>query len=190
MTKIERMTKETQIECELTINGNGEAYISTGVPFFDHMLEAFVKHSLVNLRLSCIGDIQVDYHHTVEDVGIVIGQALKQEIYPAVSIERFSSNVVLLDEVAIECVMDISNRAFLYYEIDCDGDINGFDTELVEEFFRALVTNSGLSVHLVMLRGKNKHHILEATFKAFAVTLRRALEKNTRINIPSTKGVI
>lgn len=188
MTK--RETKETKISLEMDINGNGISEISTGVGFFDHMLEAFSKHSLIDLKVTCDGDLHVDAHHTVEDVGIVLGGALREQIYPIKNIERYGNAVVVMDECAVECALDLSNRAFLVYDSIKDGYIGEFDTELVQEFFRAVAFNAGITLHLNMLRGENKHHIAEATFKAFAVALRRALVKNKRAGVPSTKGVL
>lgn len=174
----------------MEINGNGESKIETGIGFFDHMLEAFAKHSYIDIDLRCKGDLHVDFHHSVEDVGIVLGQLLRGSIYPLVNMERFSNSVAVMDEAAVECDMDLSNRAYLVYDLDIDGKIGDFDVELCEEFFRAMVMNAGLSVHLVKKRGKNRHHIVEAAFKAFALSLRRAIAKNAKAGIPSTKGVL
>ncbi len=190
MTNKKRETKETSIELSLHVNGSGKSNINTGVGFFDHMLEALAKHSLWDLDITCKGDLHVDFHHTVEDVGIVLGDALKEEIYPIKSVERFSDNIVVMDEAAVQCALDLSNRPFLVYEVDVNGKIGEFDAELAEEFFRALVINARLSVHINYLRGKNSHHIVEAAFKSFAISLRRALKKNEKNLIPSTKGVL
>lgn len=190
MTKKQRSTKETDIKLSLNVYGTGKSEINTGVGFFDHMLEALAKHGLMDLTLTCKGDTHVDFHHTVEDVGIVLGSALKEEIFPIKNVERFSDNIVVMDEAAAQCALDLSNRAYLYFEVDVENKIGEFDAELAEEFFRALVINSGLSAHLTLLRGKNRHHIIEAVFKSFAISLRRALAKNERVKIPSTKGVL
>ena len=191
MVEIKRETKETKIEVKLNLYGSGRYKIDTKVGFFNHMLESFSKHSLIDLEVLCDGDIDVDFHHSVEDTAIVIGEALKKAIYPAKEIERFRNASVVMDESAVECDLDISNRPFLVYEVELSGGkVGEFDIELVEEFFRAIVFNAGLTTHLILKRGKNRHHIIEATFKAFAVALRRALTKNERIKIPSTKGVI
>lgn len=191
MTEIKRETKETKIEVKLNLYGSGKYKIDTKIGFFNHMLESFSKHSLIDLEVICNGDIDVDFHHSVEDTAIVIGEALKKAIYPAKEIERFGNASVVMDESAVECDLDISNRPFLVYEVELSGGkVGEFDIELVEEFFRAIVFNAGLTTHLILKRGKNRHHIIEATFKAFAVALRRALTKNKRIKIPSTKGVI
>ena len=188
--EISRKTKETDIQVKVNINGVGDIHINTGIGFFDHMLEAFSKHSFIDLDVTCKGDLHVDFHHSVEDVGIVIGEALRELIYPVENIERFANSVAVMDEAAVECDMDLSNRAFLVFDLGIVGKIGDFDVELCEEFFRAVVVNAGMSVHIVKLRGKNLHHIVEAAFKSFALSLRRALRENKRARTPSTKGVI
>ena len=190
MKEIIRKTKETDIVCKLNINGNGISKIDTGVGFLDHMLEAFAKHSGIDLEISCKGDTYIDDHHSVEDCGIVIGKALKDEIFPIKGVERYANVTVVMDEAASTCAIDLSNRAYLVYQFDIFGKVGNFDVELVEEFFKAVISNSGITCHLIQERGKNKHHIIEATFKSFAVALRRALAKNEKIGIPSTKGVL
>ncbi len=190
MTEIKRDTKETQISLSLELYGQGESHIQTGIGFFDHMLESFTKHGLLNLTLQCDGDIHVDFHHSVEDVGIVIGQALKKEIFPIENVERFGEATVVMDEAAVNTALDLSNRPFLHYEVELNEKVGEFDVELVEEFFRALCFNAGLTTHIVCLRGKNKHHIIEAVFKSFAVALRRAVSENKRVGVPSTKGIL
>ncbi len=190
MSEIVRETKETSIAAWLKIYGNGDSDIETKVGFFNHMLESFSKHSQIDIRLRCKGDIYVDFHHCVEDVGIVLGSAFKNEVFPISKIERFGEASVVMDEACVECVVDISNRPFLYFELPVDGKVGEFDVELVEEFMRAFVLNSSISVHLVLKRGKNKHHIIEAAFKSLAVALRRALKKDESLGVLSTKGVI
>lgn len=187
---VNRITKETQIELSLTTNGTGEIHIDTGIGFFNHMLEAFAKHALIDITLTCKGDTHIDFHHSVEDVGIVLGQALREAIYPVVGVERYGNAIVVMDEAAVECALDLSNRPYLVYEVPMEGKVGEFDVELSEEFFRAIMGNAGITAHIVAKRGKNKHHLLEATFKAFAVALRRALAPNERMGIPSTKGVV
>lgn len=187
---MERNTKETKIKLKLEIYGTGKSKINTKIGFLNHMLEAFAKHSLMDLEVECDGDIEVDFHHSVEDIGIVLGMALKEQIYPVKNIERYSNSVVVMDESAVSCDLDISNRAFLVYDSIKKGLIGEFDAELMEEFFRAVAFNAGITLHFIKLRGSNKHHIAEATFKAFAVALRRALTKNEKMGIPSTKGVL
>ena len=190
MIQISRQTKETQIQCTLDLENNGSSSIETGVGFFDHMLEALAKHSGISINITCKGDTHIDDHHTVEDCGIVIGQALKKEIFPISEVERYGNAIVVMDEASVECALDLSNRPYLVYENDIFGKVGTFDVELAEEFFHAVVLNAGITCHLIQQRGKNKHHIIEATFKAFAVALRRALAINTKIGIPSTKGIL
>ena len=190
MVEINRKTKETDIKCKLNLDGCGKININTGVGFFDHMLEALSKHSGIDIDLTCSGDLHIDAHHTVEDCGIVLGQALKKAIFPISAVERYGNATVVMDEAAATCALDLSNRPFLVYEVNVSGKVGDFDVELVEEFFHAVAGNAGLTVHIIQDRGRNKHHILEASFKAFAVALRRALAKNERLGIPSTKGVL
>jgi len=185
-----RTTKETDITISLNINGVGKSSIKTGVGFLDHMLESFSKHSLIDLDITCKGDTHIDDHHSVEDVGIVLGSLLADALYPIVNMERFGSANIVMDEACVSCDLDLSNRPFLVYEVEVTGKVGQFDTELVEEFFRAFVLNSRISAHIVMLRGKNKHHIIEASFKSLAVAIRRATTENTRVGIPSTKDVL
>lgn len=189
MQKI-RKTKETDISLDLEIYGSGKCEISTGIGFFDHMLEAFAKHALFDMRLVAKGDLHIDFHHTVEDTGIVIGSLLKEMIYPVSGVERFGEATVVMDEAAVNCALDLSNRPFLVYESIDEGKVGEFDIELVNEFFQALAFNANITLHVAKIRGKNSHHIIEATFKALAVALRRALAKNERVGIPSTKGVL
>ena len=190
MIEVKRETKETQIAVRLNLYGSGKANINTGVGFYDHMLEAFTKHAHIDMDVVCKGDTHIDDHHTVEDVAIVIGQALKKAIYPVKSIERFGNATVVMDEASIVCDIDLSNRGFLVFELPIGGKVGDFDVELVEEFFKAFAFNLPLTLHLIYKRGKNKHHIIEASFKALAVALRRAVTENTRAGIPSTKGVL
>ena len=187
---MQRKTKETDVSLELEIYGSGKAEISTGIGFFDHMLEAFCKHALFDMKLVCKGDLHVDFHHSVEDVGIVIGQALREKIYPISGVERFGEATVVMDEAAVNCALDLSNRPFLVYESINEGKVGEFDVELANEFFQALAFNAAITLHIAKIRGRNSHHILEASFKACAVALRRALAKNSRIGVPSTKGVL
>ncbi|DAB40895.1 MAG TPA: imidazoleglycerol-phosphate dehydratase [Sulfurovum sp. UBA12169] len=190
MIEICRTTKETDICIKLNMYGTGQSKINTGVGFFDHMLEAFVKHAHMDMEVFCKGDIHIDDHHSVEDVGIAIGQALHKALYPVQSIERFGNATVVMDEASVTCDMDISNRGFLFFDLPVGGKVGQFDVELVEEFFRALAFNAPFTMHLVYNRGKNKHHIIEAAFKALAVALRRAAAINENAGIPSTKGVL
>ena len=185
-----RTTKETDIRLKLNVEGTGVSSINSGVPFLDHMLESFSKHSLIDLEVNCKGDTHIDDHHSVEDIAIVLGKALAEAIYPIEKVERYGNATIVMDEAAVSCDLDLSNRPFLVCELDIDGKVGHFDVELVEEFFRAFVFNAGLTAHIIMQRGKNRHHIIEAAFKSVAVALRRALSKNERLGIPSTKGIL
>jgi len=185
-----RKTKETDITIALELNGTGISNISTGVGFLDHMLESFSKHSLIDLNVECRGDIHIDDHHSVEDIGIVLGSLLAESIYPVRQMERFGSANIVMDEACVSCDLDLSNRPFLVYEVDVHGKVGNFDTELVEEFFKAFIFNARISAHVIVLRGKNRHHIIEAAFKSLAVAIRRANAKNERVGIPSTKDVL
>ncbi|WP_297441259.1 imidazoleglycerol-phosphate dehydratase HisB [Sulfurimonas sp.] len=185
-----RTTKETDITISLKLDGTGKSNINTGVGFLDHMLESFTKHSLIDLDVVCKGDTHIDDHHSVEDVGIVLGSLLAQAIYPVKNMERFGSANIVMDEACVSCDMDLSNRPFLLCELDVSGKVGQFDTELVEEFFRAFALNAKITMHIIELRGKNKHHIIEAAFKSVAVALRRAVATNERVGIPSTKDVL
>ncbi len=190
MVQINRVTKETDIVVRLDIEGKGEIAINTGIGFFDHMLEALAKHARFDLEVVCKGDIHIDFHHSVEDVGIVLGEAFYKAAFPPKNRERFGDSVVVMDEAAVQCALDLSNRPYFVYEVPLEGKIGTFDCELFEEFFKAFVFNARLTCHIVKLRGKNRHHIAEASFKALAVALRRALSRDKRAGIPSTKGVL
>jgi len=185
-----RTTKETDITISLDLNGTGKSNIDTGVGFLDHMLESFSKHSLIDLDIKCDGDTHIDDHHSVEDIGIVLGSLIAESLYPVKNMERFGSANIVMDEACVSCDIDLSNRPFIVFELELDGKVGQFDTELVEEFFRAFVLNSSITAHIIQIRGRNKHHIIEASFKAMAVALRRATTKNEKIGIPSTKDVL
>jgi imidazoleglycerol-phosphate dehydratase len=189
LVTIERKTKETDIFLQLAIDGEGKADIATGIGFFDHMLHSLAKHAGFDLYVRCEGDLHVDFHHSVEDVGIALGEAFAKELYPVQGRERFGDALVVMDEAALECGVDLSNRPFLVFDVSLDGRIGEFDAELVEEFFRAFVTNARITCHIVKRRGKNRHHVAEAAFKALAVALRRALTPR-KGGVPSTKGVL
>lgn len=199
MTKIERKTKETSIKASINLYGSGISDINTGIGFFNHLLESFSKHSLIDFDLECNGDLDVDFHHSVEDCGIVLGTLLKDNLCPVKNIERFGYASIVMDETCVECSLDISNRAFLVYEMPFNKISKGtvisekigeFPCELIEEFFRALTFNANITAHIIFKRGKNAHHIAEATFKAFAVALRNAIKINKNIKVPSTKGIL
>ncbi len=190
MTQIKRVTRETDIVVKLDIEGSGNSKIDTKIGFFDHMLEALAKHARFDLEVRCEGDIHIDFHHSVEDVGIVLGEAFYKEAFPPTNKERFGDSVVVMDEAAVECALDLSNRPFLVYDLPLEGKVGDFDCELFEEFFKAFVFNAKITCHIVKKRGKNKHHLAEASFKSLAVALRRALKKDERAGVPSTKGVL
>ena len=183
-----RSTKETKIEVVLNIDGRGEASASTGIPFFDHMLEQLGKHARFDLSVKAEGDLEVDLHHTVEDVGIAIGEVLKESLGDKTGVCRFASAIVPLDEARVEVALDLSGRPFLVYEVDPIAEwIGTFDPQLCEEFWRALVVAAGITLHIRNEAGKNGHHIIEASFKAVAVALRDAVRTDGKA-VPSTKG--
>ncbi len=189
--KIDRQTAETDVQLELRL-ASGELTISTGLPFFDHMVSQLFKHGGMSGMLIAKGDLVVDAHHTVEDVGIVIGKALKEAIGNKAGIKRFSNKLVPLDEALIEVALDISGRPYLSYKVEFVPDVFAlgeppFEPQLAEEFFRALVQEAGITLHIRYVEGKNTHHILEATFKAVAISLKEAVEIEGD-SIPSTKG--
>jgi len=190
MVEVKRETKETRIEVRVDVEGSGKADIDTGIGFFDHMLEALAKHSRIDIYVRCKGDTHIDFHHSVEDVGIVLGKAIHKELFPVKDRERFGDALVVMDEAAIECGIDLSNRPYLVYDVSLDGKIGEFDAELLEEFFRAFVFNARITCHIVQRRGKNRHHVAEAAFKALAVALRRALRHDPKAGLPSTKGML
>lgn len=190
--KISRKTKETAISLSLSIDGVGKSSISTGIPFFDHMLSLFSKHGLFDLSLKAKGDIDVDYHHTVEDAGIALGEAFKKALGNKERIERYGDAKVPMDESLAEVALDISGRPHLEYNVEITKKkFIDFDTEVVKEFFEAFVLNAGMTVHINLIRGKNMHHIIESIFKAFGVALSKACAISPRKRgVPSTKGVL
>ncbi len=187
---VDRKTRETDISVAINLDGTGDSQVSTGIGFFDHMLTHLAKHSLCDLAIKCEGDLQVDAHHTVEDVGIAIGQAIAQALGDKAGITRYGSAIVPMDEALVMAVLDISGRGSLVYGIELRKEMIGtFDSELTPEFFKALVTNAGINAHIRLLDGSNAHHVVEAAFKAFARALRQAVSHDERVQgIPSTKG--
>ncbi|MDM7892516.1 imidazoleglycerol-phosphate dehydratase HisB [Curtobacterium caseinilyticum] len=191
---ISRSTSESSIELSLDLDGTGSSDVSTSVPFFDHMLTAFSKHSLIDLRVRSTGDTDIDVHHTVEDTGIVLGQALKQALGDRAGIGRYGDALVPLDEALAQAVVDVSGRPFLVHSGEPDGfefhRIGGhFTGSMVRHVFEAITFNAGITVHVRVLGGRDPHHIAEAEFKAFARAMRRAVELDPRVDgIPSTKG--
>lgn len=191
--EIRRTTKETDIQVSLNLDGQGATDISTGVPFFDHMLDAFGRHGLFDLTVRAKGDIEVDAHHTVEDVGIVLGQAIAQALGDKRGIVRFGSQFVAMDEALVLAAVDISGRGQLHYDVALPIEIIGtFDTTLAKEFLIALATNAGITLHVAGFKGENSHHIVEAAFKAVGRVLCEACAVNPRIAdvLPSTKGAL
>ena len=191
--KIERKTAETEISVSLKLDGTGKYKINTGVGFFDHMLEQLARHSLIDLEVEARGDTHIDAHHTVEDTGIAFGQALSKAIGDKLGINRYGWCLLPMDDTLIRTALDLSSRPFLYFDIDMPTDkIGSFDTELVREFFQAVSTHGGITLHMEKLHGYNSHHIVEATFKSFAKSLRVAIEKDPRNlkALPSTKGAL
>ena len=193
IASIDRKTKETDISLTINLDGKGKGVINTGCGFFDHMLELFTKHARFDLEVTCKGDINVDYHHTVEDVGIVLGQAIKKALGDMKGIIRYGSTILPMDESLILTALDISGRSYLRYDLPVRTKIMGdFPVELIEEFFQAFVRHAGLTLHIQKMAGTNSHHIVEGAFKSFARSLKTAVEidKAYADEIPSTKGVL
>jgi len=194
IAKLSRATSESKIELELNLDGSGQSEIDTGVPFFDHMLTAFSKHSLIDLKVKSVGDIEIDVHHTVEDTAIVLGQAIKQALGDKAGIARYGDATVPLDEALARAVVDVSGRPFLVHS----GEPQGFEFHLigghftgsmVRHVFEAIAYNAGLTLHVTVLAGRDAHHIAEAQFKALARAMRKAVEIDARVSgVPSTKG--
>ena len=190
---VQRKTKETDISLAIALDGSGKSAISTGIGFFDHMLDQIARHGLFDLEIAAKGDLHIDDHHTVEDVAIALGQAIKQALGDRKGIRRYATAHVPMDEALTRVALDLSGRAFLVFEAQFPTPkIGTFDTELVREFFQALAGNCGANVHVDNIRGANSHHIAESCFKALARALREAVEIDPRQSdaIPSTKGVL
>ena len=190
--QIQRRTKETQVRVALNLDGAGHARIATGIPFLDHMLELFARHSLLDLETECHGDLEIDDHHTVEDIAISLGLAVKEALGDKAGIARYGSAVVPMDEALCRAVLDLSGRFYLVYEVETRRHMIGnFSVELAEHFWRSFAETARCNLHLDCLRGRNTHHIREGTFKATARALRQAIEKDPRIEgVLSTKGVL
>jgi len=191
--EVVRRTSETEVAISLVLDGRGSADADTGLPFFDHMLAQLGRHGGFDLRVEAKGDLEIDAHHTVEDVGIALGEAFATAVGDKAGIRRFGSNRVPLDEALVDVALDLSGRPYLHYEVDFPGEkILGdppFDPQLVEEFWRAFSVAAAITLHITVVRGKNTHHIIEATFKGVARSLRDALQRAGDA-IPSTKGTL
>jgi imidazoleglycerol-phosphate dehydratase len=191
--EVTRRTNETALHVRVDLDGNGRATVHTGLGFFDHMLEAFARHGLLDLQVQGSGDLHVDGHHTVEDTGIALGQAIAQALGDRTGIRRYGDAMVPLDDALVRAALDVSGRPFLAYQVDIPKwqMLGDYDVFLTPEFFRALVTHAGLTAHLDLVRGDNPHHIVEATFKAFARAFDAATALDPRVaGVPSTKGVL
>jgi imidazoleglycerol-phosphate dehydratase len=189
---VARKTKETDIRLELHLDGDGRCTVKTGIPFLDHMLKLFSRHGLFDLTVQARGDLEVDYHHTVEDVGLVLGQAMREALADKAGIRRFGEATVPLDEALVQTVVDLSGRPFLAYDVRIkQAKIGSFDVELIHDFLLALVNQAGMNLHVRMLAGRNPHHIVEATFKGLARALDMATQRDPRVRgVLSTKGTL
>lgn len=192
IAKIYRKTLETEVKSEFNLYGEGKYHIKTGIGFFDHMLNLMARHGLIDVKIEAKGDLQVDPHHTVEDVGIVLGKSFKEALGDKKGIKRYGTSIVPMDEALASVYIDISGRPYVVCDFNFTIDKLGeMDTELVEEFLRALAFNAGITLHARVLYGKNNHHMIEAIFKALGRALREAVDKDNRINgVMSTKGTL
>jgi imidazoleglycerol-phosphate dehydratase len=191
--EVRRKTAETEIGVTLDLDGSGARDCRTGVGFFDHMLDQLARHSMIDLRVEAKGDLHIDDHHTVEDVGIAIGRALAEALGDKAGIRRYGSCLLPMDEALVRAALDLSGRPFLVWRVPlASAKIGAFDTELVREFFTALAMNAGMTLHVERLDGANSHHVVEAAFKAVARALREAVEPDPRAGgaVPSTKGTL
>jgi imidazoleglycerol-phosphate dehydratase len=185
-----RATKETSIDLVVDLDGTGTASAVTGIPFFDHMLEQLGKHARFDLEIAAKGDLEVDLHHTVEDVGIALGEAVREALGDKAGVRRFASSLVPLDEALVQVALDLSGRPFLVYEVDPVVEwIGTFDVQLCEEFWRAFTVAAATTLHIRSLTGRNGHHVIEASFKGVAVALRDAVRVEG-LSVPSTKGTL
>ena len=188
---ITRTTKETDIRVELNLDGSANATADTGIPFFDHMVQQLAKHAGWDLDVTCKGDLAVDGHHTVEDVGIAVGQALSEALGDKAGVRRFASIVVPLDEAAVEVALDLSGRNFVVFDVPMPAETIGeFDTGLVEDFVRAFAQSADVTIHIHLRYGRSPHHVCEATFKGMAKALGDAVSLTGRAGVPSTKGTL
>jgi imidazoleglycerol-phosphate dehydratase len=190
--KVERQTRETAIRVILRLDGTGESEIESGIGFFNHMLSSLCRFAYFDLQLTAQGDLEVDQHHTIEDCGLALGQALREALGDKKGIDRLGEVLLPMDEVLVQVALDISNRPYLVWDVECaGGNVGEFPVEMAEEFFRALAVQAGLTLHVRLLNGKNRHHILEAVFKGVGRALGLAVQVNTRFSgVLSTKGVL
>lgn len=190
IAKIERNTRETQISLEINLDGSGEYSVDTQIPFFDHMLSLFARHGLFDLNLKSRGDVEVDYHHSVEDVGIVLGQAVKRALGEKLGINRYGFFILPMDETLVRVALDLSNRPYLVYKAKCAEPVRDFNVGLCKEFFQAFANEAGANLHIELLYGDEPHHIAEGIFKCFAKALSMAVALDPRRagKLPSTKG--
>jgi len=192
IAKIERTTKETDINITLDLDGSGKSSVSTGIGFFDHMLEGFAKHGFFDLDCTVKGDLQVDGHHSVEDCGIVLGQAIAKAVGDKAGIQRYGYFILPMDDALVLCAVDLCGRPYLNFECDFNTErVGALDTELVREFFYAVSYSAGMNIHIKKLAGSNSHHVIEAMFKAFAKALDDAVSYDPRVTgVLSTKGAL
>lgn len=193
IAEIKRKTKETDITLKINLDGKGQFSIDTSIPFLDHMLSLMSKHGLIDMRLRAKGDIAIDYHHTVEDIGLVIGKAIKDALSDMLGIRRYGNASVPMDEALASISIDISGRPYLLYKVALPkrSKIKNFDADLIEDFLQALISQAGITLHVSVPYGRNTHHIIEAVFKALGMALREAVSIDERVKgVPSTKGRI
>lgn len=190
--RVQRKTKETEIRVALDLDGSGTYQVSTGIPFFDHMLESFAKHGVFDLELTAAGDLAVDLHHTVEDVGITLGQAVREALGDASGIRRYGNQTLPMAEAKVDVAVDVSNRPYLVYRVPLDHTMIGtFDGRLTEDFLYAFAHNAGLDLHIELRYGQSPHHVVEAVFKGVARALRIAVERDPRgVGLPTVKGAL
>ena len=189
---VQRKTRESDVRVEINLDGGGDYRVATGIAFFDHMLESFAKHGLFDLQLEAKGDLEVDAHHTVEDVGITLGQAVREALGDASGIRRYGSQVLPMAEAKVEVSLDLSNRSYLVYNVELANDrIGSFDASLAEDFFYAFSQSAGLDLHVDLRYGRSPHHVIEAIFKGVARALRSAVERDPRVKgLPTVKGTL
>lgn len=192
IAEVARKTKETDIKIEMNLDGDGSASISTGIPFLDHMLTLFARHGLFHLNVKAVGDLEIDAHHTVEDIGLTLGEVLTKALGDKTGIKRYGWTVLPMDEALALVSLDLSGRPFLVYDLEPPTDrIKDIDTRLFHEFFQALCVKGGMNLHIQLLKGEETHHVFEAVFKAFAKSLDQATSFDPRVTgVPSTKGML